>query len=264
MIPRIPTRVAALGYSEHRFRGYAVFAELTGTSYAALIALAVSGRRPTADETEALDLLAGVTTVADPRIWPLKLARLVASYGGCLAGFAASQLPLEGDRIGPPITVHAATMLVEMHQAVGGRLDDREACRAAARELVAQRRRLVGFGIPFRPADERYVALRAALVARGRTELPFWRLHEILVEVVQSDRGLPPNIGIGTAAMLLDMGHGPHEAAAIVHFINQHVFVANAFEGARDAREELRVLPASTIRYVGAPPRRSPRATVER
>ena len=260
MTSPIPTRVAALGYPEHRFRGHAVFAELTGTSYAALIALAVSGRRPTRDEAELLDLLASVTTVADPRIWPLKLARVIASYGGYLAGFAAAQLPLEGDRIGPPITVHAATMLVELHAAVGGRFDELDLCREAARELVARRHRLVGFGMPFRPADERYVALREALAARGRTALPFWRMHDALAEAVASERGLPPNIGIGSAAMLLDMGYDPLEAAAIVHFINQHVFVANAFEGARDARSELRELPAAAIRYIGARPRTSPRA----
>lgn len=257
----IPTRVAALGYPEHRFRGLAVFGELTGLSYAGLIALAVTGRLPSPEEIDALDLLAVVTTVADPRIWPLKLARVVASYGGYLAGVAAGQLPLEGDRIGPPITVHAATMLTELHAALVGRTDDADACSAAARELVARRRKLVGFGIPFRAADERFVALRSGLADRGRTALPFWRLQEALAEVVRAERGLPPNIGIGAAALLLDMGHSPQEAAAVVHFLNQHVFIANAFEAACDARRELRQLPAEAVRYVGAPARVSPRAS---
>ncbi|MBI2394684.1 MAG: hypothetical protein HYV09_34265 [Deltaproteobacteria bacterium] len=257
----IPTRVAALGYPEHRFQGHAVFGELVGsTSYAALIALAVSGRRPTAQESELLDLLAAATTVADPRIWPLKLARVVASYGSFLAGFSASQMALEGDRIGPPITVHAAGLLVELRD-TGAAVDDHEACVAAARELIARRRRLVGFGIPFRPQDERYVVLREQLAARGRTALPYWRLQEALAEVVLAARGLPPNIGIGTAAMLLDMGYSPVESAAIVHFVNQHVFVANAFEGAEQARPELRDLPAEAVSYEGPAPRRTPRAT---
>lgn len=252
----IPTRVAALGYPEHRFRGFAVFQELPGHSYAALIALAVSGRMPTDEETELLDLLAAVTTVADPRIWPLKLARVVSSYGSTLAGFAAAQLPLEGDRIGPPITVHAAQMLVEVRAALDAVSDDDQR-REAVKAVVARRERLVGFGIPFRPEDERYVALRRELEARGRTGRPHWLAQELLADVVRAERGLSPNIGIGTAALLLDMGHSPSEAAAIVHFVNQHVFVANAFEGA--GQSALRELPAEAVRYVGRAPRISPR-----
>lgn len=251
----IPTRVAALGYPEHRFRGHAVFGELVGTSYAALVALAVSGRMPDEADAELLDLLAAVTTVADPRIWPLKLARVVASYGGCLAGFSAAQLPLEGERIGPPITVHAARMLVELHAALDASRDE---AAAVARGFVAGRARLVGFGIPMRPEDERYLALCAELTRRGRHTGTFYRVHEVLAAAVRAERGLAPNIGIGAAAMLLDLGYSPVEAAAIVHFVNQHVFIANAFEGA--SQSELRALPPEVVRYVGRAPRLSPRA----
>lgn len=257
----IVSRVAALGFPEHRFRGHAVFAELVGAeSYASMIALAVSGRRLSQSEAAVLDDLAAVTTVADPRIWPLKLTRVVSSYGSLLAGFAAGQLPLEGDRIGPPITVHAAQMLVDLRTAVGDRFPARDEIVKEARLLVAKNTRLVGYGIPFRPYDERYVVLRERLIARGRSGLPFFVLHDVLNDVVREVRNLPPNIGIGTAAMLLDLGFTPHEAAAVVHFVNQHVFIANAFEGAQQMHESLRRLPDDAVCYGGMPPRQSPRA----
>jgi len=242
----IRTRVAELGFPEHRFRGRAVFADLVGkVSYAELIARAVGGPSLDGDDVALLDALAAITSVADPRIWPLKLTRIAASYGGMLAGFAAGQLPLEGDRIGPPITKHAAELLVAATES-----EDLAA-------LIADKSRLVGYGIPFRAYDERFVALRELVEERGRAGRRYWRTQEALSSVVLRVRALPPNIGIGTAALLLDMDFTPFECAAVVHFLNQHVFVANAVEGAQQQTEMLRQLPASNIRYVGKPPRRS-------
>lgn len=257
----IRTRVAALGFPEHRFRGHAVFEELVGTeTNASLIGLAVGGRRLTAEETAVLDDMSAVLLVADPRIWPLKLIRIVASHGGILAGYAAGHMVVEGDRIGPPTSRYAAELLVQLRRAVGDRIDDREAIANAARELIAQRKRLIGYGIPFRPYDERYVALRDRIIARGRAGLPYFGLQEVLSEVVKAERRLPPNIGIGTAAVVLDMGFSPTEAASIIHFINQPVFIANAFEAGTEPSPELRLLPALSIAYSGTEPRRSPRA----
>lgn len=242
----IHTRVALLGFPDHRFRGRAVLAELAGNvSYAELIARAVGGPTLDADDVALLDILAAVTSVADPRIWPLKLTRIAASYGGMLAGFAAGQLPLEGDRIGPPITKHAAELLV-----LAAESSDLGA-------LVAAKPRLVGYGIPFRPYDERFVALRDFIHARGRAERRFWCAQEALSAAVARTHGIPPNIGIGTAAMLLDMGFTPYESAAVVHFINQHVFVAHAVEGAQLQSAILRELPRSRIVYVGRAARSS-------
>ncbi len=242
----IRTRVAHLGFPEHRFRGKAVFGELAGkVSYAALIARAVGGPELDREDVALLDVLAGVTTVADARVWPLKLTRVAASYGGMLAGFAAGQLPLEGERIGPPITVHAANLLVEA------------ASSSDLVGLIASKKRLVGYGIPFRPYDERFVALREFVYAHGRAQRPYWRVQEALSAVVRSERGLPPNIGIGTAALLLDMGFTPYESAAVVHFVNQHVFVGHAVEGAQLRSAALREFPLSNVRYVGKSPRRT-------
>lgn len=257
----IVSRVAALGFPEHRFRGYAVFDELVGhESTSSLIALAVTGRRVSDEEAAVLDDIASTTLVGDPRIWPLKLIRIVASYGGVLAGYAAGHMAIEGDRIGPPITRYAAEMLVELRRAVGDRLGDRSAIADAARTMLAGKKRLIGYGIPFRPYDERYVVLHKRMQERGRADLPYFRVHDVLSEVVKEQKRLAPNAGIVIAAILLDMGFSPEETAAVFHFINQPVFMANAYEGASQASPELQSLPADSIAYAGSAPRVSPRA----
>lgn len=257
----IVSRVAALGFPEHRFRGYAVFEELVGNeSTAGLIALAVGGRRLTSEEASVLDDIAAANLVGDPRIWPLKLIRIVASYGGVLAGYAAGHMAIEGDRIGPPITRHAAEMLVELRSAVGERIADRAAIEAEAHQLLERRKRLIGYGIPFRAYDERYVALRDRLVARGRAALPYVHVQDVLSEVVRKERGVPPNVGILVAAILLDLGFDARELSAVFHFVMQPVFIANAYEAAVAPCAELRSLPLDAITYSGVGPRLSPRA----
>ena len=271
-VPTIVTRVAKICHDDHRWFGRSVLREMSGAgvvreSYASVIATAISGRRFSAEACDVLDEMAVLISAADPRVWPLKITRLVASYGGMLAGFVAGHLCMEGDRIGPPIARHAATMLAELMVAVGGTEvvraatdSDRDRLERAALAVVSTRKRLIGYGIPFRPEDERYVALRAMIERRGREVLPWWRLHSILNDVVRQERKLPPNIGIGVAAMALDLGFLPDEIGAVPTFFNINCFVANAVEGANQQAAVLRCLPDTSIDYVGFGPRESPRA----
>ena len=69
-----------------------------------------------------------------------------------------------------------------------------ESIERQAQRILAERKRLIGYGIPFRPQDERYLALRAMIERRGRDRLPWWRLHLALNDVVRRERKLPPNI----------------------------------------------------------------------
>jgi len=100
--PVLRTRSAHWGYEEHRYFGHAVFAELRGReSFVGLTALSVLGRRLSADVCALLDEAAVCLTLADPRIWPLKLTRVVAAYGQAIPAAAAGLLIQEGARIGP-------------------------------------------------------------------------------------------------------------------------------------------------------------------
>jgi hypothetical protein len=222
--------------------------------------MAAIGRRPTDEEREVLDAVAVIMTSADGRIWPLKLGRLVSSYGGTLAGWCASLLTMEGPRLGPWILGYAAKDLVELRDAVGVRVDDPEALATEARAFFERKRRVVGLGVPLRVHDERYVALEGWVERTGRAGHPFWRLQAALAAHARAAENLAPNVGLGIAAVLLDLGYTPLQISALVTFVNQNVFAANALEAAQQCSGEMQRLPDESVSYIGPPPRSSPRA----
>jgi hypothetical protein len=257
----LPTRVAHAGWDEHRYFGHRVFADLAGKeSFTGLLAMAVTGRRLSPEACAVLDDISAVLTVADARIWPLKLTRVISAYGRTIPAFAAGYLSLEGATVGHWLCGRAAEHLLEFAALIGARIDDEDTVREAVRTLLARERNLVGFGVPFRAVDERVVALRACMARRGRERLPYWSLLEASSAVMQRERQLPPNMCFGVAAACLDLGLTPPEIAAMATALAQNAFLAHAVEGARQAPAVLRTLPVERMRYAGAPPRTSPRA----
>jgi hypothetical protein len=242
-------------YFGHRVRGLLGVETMTG-----LVAMAVTGRRPSEQERAVLDAIAIAMCSADPRIWPLKLTRLVASFGGTLAGYGAAQLAMEGRRIGPWPTGHAARELLELHAAIGDQLDDELAVTRETRAFLERKSRIVGLGVPLRDSDERHVALSSWIRENGRDALAYWRLHEALGREARALRKVGVNITLGVAAVLLDLGYTPLQASAVTTFLNQNVFAANAFEAAQQRDPLMQKLPQDCVAYIGPPPRVSPRA----
>ena len=256
--PAITTRVAHAGFHDHRWFGHAVFGELLGEETAlGLVLLAVRGRRATEVERALLEDLAVTVTVADPRIWPLKIARLLASYGSPLAGFGGAHLCVESDALGPWLADSAGRLLLEVGEADDA---DDETFTRAAREALRKRPMPFGYGVPLRPRDERFLALSKRISAHGRSTLKWWRVQERLTEHVRAEHGMEPNIGIGGTAMLLDMDLSPEQARVVTVFAMAHLFLANAVEGAEQRSSILQSLPASAVHYAGPAPRVSPRA----
>lgn len=264
--PTIVTEVAIERGDDHRFRGHGVFSELAGAAtFTELLVLALTGRRLLPEETRVVDDVAGVMAVADPRVWPLKIARLVATSGGFVSGWCAGQLCLEGARVGPWNCGAAAELLTELRVAVGA-LEAAGVARPlavaqAVRERLASGGPLAGFGVPIRPVDERVEALARLLESRRRAHLPHFALLRELEGVTRSARGFGPNIGAGAAACLLDLGFTPGEIAPLATVLTTETFVANAWEGAGQRSALLARLPPECVRYEGREPRRSPRAT---
>jgi hypothetical protein len=243
------TRVARAGAGgRHRFFGHDLFDDLLpDTTMAGLLFLSVTGRIPTAPQLRLLDRLAVVTSVADGRIWPLKLTRLGAAYGSVLPGFAAGQLAIEGETIGMwPVTT-AARQLFEF-----------SASKAGTTERVDAVRRWIGFGVPFRREDERVLALTAYLAREGWTRRRFFRAHARLAGEIRARRNLEPNIVSVVAALMLDMGCSPEQSGALAFFLNVNVFVAHAFESASAPSASLQDLGRAT-EFRGRAPRDTPR-----
>jgi hypothetical protein len=256
----IVTRVAHAGHGEHQYFGHRALQDLLGAeTFSGLIAIAVLGRRLTTEDRDLLDALSVCLTAADPRIWPLKVCRIAASYGETLAGFAAGQLAMMGSGISPRIIGEAAQHLVRLRIELAESPEGKEVDRVVGHHVAAHAR-LSGYGIPLRAEDERFQALRRLMAGGKRAQLPHWRAQEALSEWLLRERRLAPNIGIGMAAALLDIGCSPAQAGALATFLIQHTLAANAFEASQQKEPLMQRLPDQCVAYVGPPPRTSPRA----
>lgn len=257
----LPTKCAHWGRDDHRYFGYSVFEELAGhESMTGLTALSVLGRRLPKEYCDVLDDIVCISTLADPRIWPLKITRLVASYGSVMPAVAAGEAMLQGAIVSPWMATDAASTLQELYAEVSGRCNEIPLVRQAL-EVCFQRHAVVsGFGMPCRNADERLVALGTCVRRRERDRLPYFSLLMAIHEVVRPMRRYAPNIGLGIAATMLDMGISAAEIGPLTSALFQHMFIANAIEGAQPLQAQLRQLPATHISYSGTPPRTTPRA----
>jgi hypothetical protein len=256
-VTTIRTRVGRSLTGDYDHFGLRVFRDLAGrTSYLGLIAFAVTGRKLSTDDEAVLDDLAVSSHVPEPRVWPIKLSRLGSAYGRAMPGFLCGSVALDCDLVGGRVAEDAANLLLDLKTHLAATSDD----DAAIGAFLVSRKRLIGFGVPMRDVDERVVSMRTCLERRGRMDGEHWRLAERFWRVVKELRGVEVNIIGATAAICLDLGFGPHEVTPMAAVLLQPTLLANAVAGAVESPEALRCLPASAIRYVGPPPRESPRA----
>ena len=261
----LTTASAHWGWDEHRYFGHRVFEELAGhESFTSLTALSVLGRKLSPEQCGVLDDAAACLTLADPRIWPLKLTRVIAAHGGTTAAAAAGLLIEEQARIGPWTCAKSAEQLTELHALLAGTSLAHEAVHHVVRAYLDKNSIIWGFGTPFRKRDERLVAFRACLDRRGRRLSPHMLTLDAIARVVTPALRIEPNIGIAIAAAFLDLGVQVNEVGPLATALVQHMFLAHAVEGARQAPEMLQCLSPECIRYVGREARSSPRALASR
>jgi hypothetical protein len=256
-VDRLPTHVAHAERGVNRFFGFPVPDLLGAETMTGLVALSVGARRLGPAERAVLDDIAVAMTLADPRIWPLKMARLVASYGGCLPGVAAGLLALQDARIGHFTVGAAAKLLITLCEEAPDLTTD--AMMGPLDRRLRAGERLTGFGVPFRPYDERLVLVRRRIQEHGRDQMRYWRTMEAAIGAVRELRRLEPNVGIALAAACLDLGLTPHQISIVCVAVCQTEFLSNAFEGAEQRHAVLRRLPDDAIEYAGEAPRVSPR-----
>lgn len=255
--PIIRTRVAHAGHDSQRYRGHDLFRDLLPSRLSALLVLGITGRRISPDVAELVDDVILCVAVADPRIWPMKIARLASSYGSDVAGLAAPFFAMAEARLGPAPFGPAARGLADLVATVGFDPSD-EALEAELGRWFEARRFPAGFGVPFRERDERCEGLEASLRRLGRWEGEHVRLYRRITETVRRKRWPEPNITLLTAAALLDAGFGPDEIVPIMHVAAIPSFQANAVEEAQLRSPSLRALPLDWIEDRSPPLRRTP------
>jgi hypothetical protein len=253
------TRVGHAGWTDNRFGGVSVSTELSLHSrWWNVLARGIASRSLEAWQCDLLDDLTACACAADPRIWPLKAVRLGSAWGHVAPGLAAGLFVTDGLH-GPPSVVKCAQVLVEIAGELGDG-DDGLLGSLVDERLGARVRPLPGFGVARRPRDERVLAFESCVARRGPESLRWWSLLLRLESLVVDRRKTPINIAGATAATLLDCGFAPFEMYALATVVMLPSLLANAHEGAVQAPAVLQRLPASAVRYVGPPPRKSPRA----
>ena len=260
---RIVTRVARADDGDNAFRGHAVNADLAGRArWSTTFSLAIGGPRLNDEDAALVEDVAVCSLAADPRIWPLKMARLVAAYGVTLPALAVGHLALEGAIVGPEPTGKAAETLLAWGERVGPEPSDVQVAELV--DEILSRGRAAGFGVVFRPRDERVEGIRTCLEKRNRTSGRYWRLVAAMDALITQKRTVRLNLAMASAAVLLDLGFSPRRIRLWMSAYLDVCFYANVAEESELESECLRRLPDSCVEYVGREPRLSPRAEAKR
>jgi hypothetical protein len=248
----IETRVGLILDNDNRFLGRSTYTEWLRDAkaptdlWAAALGISVDN-----SARSVLRVLAVCLTSPDARVWPLKLTRLLSSHGDAAVGFFAAQLVSSGRTMGPGTVTGAAALLKQW-----ALLDDDGRAALLATARAQPKLRWAGFGVPFRATDERLVALRSAIASTPAAAGRHWMAMAQLVDEVAGFSSASPNVILGTAALLLDLGVVPDQCGVGVSMLVSHMFLAHAVE-ASSTDAALQTLPSSSVSYAGPGPRSS-------
>jgi hypothetical protein len=185
----------------------------------------------------------------------VKLCRLLSSHGDPISGYFGAQLVSAGNVMGPGAARAAAEGLAFVAAHAENAEDDAsvEAVALAWRERSGGR--FGGFGVPFRPEDERLLMMRRFVAGTALERRPYWRLQVRVTEALAKHAPDRPNIALGDAALMLDAGIHPSRCGVALSMLMSHLFLAHALEAADTDGPALRALPPSVVDYRGAAPR---------
>lgn len=214
-----PVARMRLDVGDHELRGKLVFGELLGKkSFMQVAALAVAGVEISESDGQLLEDIGVLAQLADPRIWPLTVAKRIAANNGSLAeavtaGIASlctdqmTGLPSAGfmrflDRVESEV-LHGRTV----ESVVLGALDRGE--------------RIPGVGRPVLRGDERVPPMLEAIRRHGRRGRASVLLSLEVDRVLAREKGLHVNSAGLCGAVMRDFGFSPDAAAAfcLIYFL---------------------------------------------
>jgi hypothetical protein len=251
-------RAGHIGDVDNRYCGAAVFAELARSLVdpSELVARACGVTRLSDDDRGVVRAIALALTSPDARVWPLKLARTLASYGNAHAGVHGAQLLNAGVTMGPGAHASCAASLVWLHERTGDDPTD-AVLDAALAEHAQDHRRFIGFGVPMRAYDERIVGLHACLRGHVATRRRYWCYALRIADAVRARDRVEPNIVLPLSALMLDLGFSPRRCGVFAGAMISHCFMAHAVEAAEQDGPWLQTVPATSIDDRSPPLRRS-------
>lgn len=266
LVAPIETHVGHASWGDNQVRGFSLLDDLvTKSGFWCTASLALGGPRITAEDEALLDAVSTCTYACDPRIWPLKAVRLAAAHGSYTVGLCVGLLATEDSRIGPAVSGRAAQLILDATRSLSAAATPSEATIMPWLERrLATEPYLPGFGVAFRPRDERVDAVARCLEVHGRSEGRCWQVMLVLDDCMRRHKGAPVNLASALGAVCLDLGFVPAQIGPLATLMTTSSYVANAYEGAQQRPAVLQRLAPRVIDYVGPGPRESPRARAAR
>ncbi|HEY3816909.1 MAG TPA: citrate/2-methylcitrate synthase [Polyangiaceae bacterium] len=214
---------------DHELRGKLLFRDLVGRkTFFQVAAWSIAGLELSTRDARLLEHLGVNTQLLDPHIWPLAVARRIASHGGPLA---RSVIGGVAALFTPKITVEPVGAFIrfldETDAAVkaGATLDD------VLEDVLRSGRRLPGFGRPVLGPDERVPHAWRLAKSHRRAGGPGVKLARSVERALKSRKGVVMNSAGVQAAIMRDMGFTADAAVAfcgiyfIVPLLAQHAFM---------------------------------------
>lgn len=222
---------------DHEIRGRLLFEELLGKkSFFQLAAWAIAGLDISPSDAELLEKHGMICVYADPRIWPLTVARRAGVHGsGVVGGLVAGVAAMCTRTMTAPVISGFMRFLdrVDAEVASGRSVEEVVAGVIAAREKIPGVRR------PVTGVDERMAPLLASCERFGRGDGPSLRLMRRIDAAFEAQKGLRLNAATPIGAVMRDIGFTPRNAEAfsmmffVVPLVAQVVFGEEHAKGAR-------------------------------
>lgn len=209
-VGRLKSRMGGFVPGSHAiFRGHDLHADLKDMDWVALYLFGITGRRFSPPQLRLMNAIWTYTSYPDARLWNNRVAALAGSARSTgNLGVAAALAVSEASIYGRGIDIRAIEFLLgaRRHADAGGAIED------FARQELAARRSIAGYGRPLTSADERIAPTITLVRELGFADGPYLRLAYTVEEVLLAGRWrLRMNYGGLVAALAADLGLSARE-----------------------------------------------------
>lgn len=214
-----PVARMRLDVGDHELRGKLVFGEFLGRkSFMQVAALAIAGIEISESDAKLLEDIGVLAQLADPRIWPLTVAKRIAANGGSLA-----------EAVTAGIASLCTDQMTGLPSAGFMRFLDRVECEVRHGRTVEsivlgaleRGERIPGVGRPVLRGDERVPPMLEAIRRHGRGDGASVALALEIDQELARAKGLRVNSAGLCGAVMRDIGFSPDAAAAfcLIYFV---------------------------------------------
>lgn len=204
---------------DHEIRGKLLFRDLVGQrSFFQVAAWTIAGLDLAASDAALLEQLGVNTQLIDAQIWPLAVARRIASLD---LGLAHALIGGLATLCTPAITVQPVASFMRFLDRVDARVRAGASLGSVVDDILASGERISGFGRPVLGPDERVPHAFDLAVRYGRDSGPSVRLAREIARLLHERKALRINSAGVQAAIMRDLGFTPNAASAfcVLYFV---------------------------------------------